>query len=229
MKAALDHPSDSPLRHAASRATVTRLLPPRKALCRSRLGETFPAGSALPGYEPRVGDVVLLLEDDEGGHHIVGVLASLRVAETQPSQDAPSGARFDGPRFEHDPASGKTVLHAPGDLELHAARGSIRWIAKEVDVTAAHTRWQSDRMEIVARTLTTAAERSTTLVGILETRATRVIERAKTAYREVEDLAQTRAGRIRQIAETTWQVLGKRTLIKAEEDVKIRGEKIHLA
>ena len=47
-------------------------------------------------------------------------------------------------------------------------------------------------------------------------------------YRDATELSQTRAGRMRMVAETTFHILGKRTLIKAEEDVKLKGEKIHL-
>ncbi|MCC7537200.1 MAG: DUF3540 domain-containing protein [Deltaproteobacteria bacterium] len=219
MEAVIDPTTDLAPASAATRATVTRVSGP-SVQCRTRFGASHSAHVALPAYTPRVGDTVLLLADDEGAHHVVGVLASLRAV-----RDAGSHA----PAFVYDEATGKTVFSAPGDLELVAPRGTVRLAAREVEVTAARSRWQSDRMEVVARTLSTVAERSTAVIGILDTRATRILEKARVAYREVEDLAQTRAGRIRQIAESTWQVLGKRALVKAEEDVKIQGEKIHLA
>jgi len=81
---------------------------------------------------------------------------------------------------------------------------------------------------VVARSLHTAVEHARQVAGVVELEANRVIERAKNVYREVEDLAQTRAGRIRVVALNTFHLLGKRTFLKAEEDMKIRGEKIHL-
>jgi hypothetical protein len=55
-----------------------------------------------------------------------------------------------------------------------------------------------------------------------------VVERVKNAYREVEELAQTRAGRVRVVARAAMHLISGRTVIKAEQDVKVKGEKIHL-
>ena len=59
--------------------------------------------------------------------------------------------------------------------------------------------------------------------------ARRIVERAKATYRDAEDLAQTRAGRVRTVVETTFHVLAGTAIVKAEEDVKLKGKKIHLA
>ncbi len=56
----------------------------------------------------------------------------------------------------------------------------------------------------------------------------RIVERAKEAWRETEGLSQTRAGRVRMVAEQTLHLLAERTTLKAREDVKVKGEKIYL-
>jgi hypothetical protein len=48
-------------------------------------------------------------------------------------------------------------------------------------------------------------------------------------YRDVEGLSQTRAGRLRLVAEEALHLMGRRALVKAREDVKVKGEKIYLA
>ncbi len=65
-------------------------------------------------------------------------------------------------------------------------------------------------------------------VDVLETRATRVVTRAKNLYQQVEELAQTQAGRLRLVADGAFHLHARRALVKADEDVKLRGEKIHL-
>jgi hypothetical protein len=66
------------------------------------------------------------------------------------------------------------------------------------------------------------------VTGLLEHTATRMVARAKDLYTDIEELAQTRAGRIRLVAQENFHLLGKRTMLRAREDMKLRGEKIHL-
>ncbi len=133
--------------------------------------------------------------------------------------------------FEHRPAEGLTVISVPqGDLELRAPSGSVRVVAgKRVEVRAAEADVRVTEARLTARQLVSTVDRVREVVGVLETRAERVIERAKNVYRDVEELAQTRAGRVKIIAERTVHVLGQRALLRAREDVKIKGEKVHLA
>ena len=66
------------------------------------------------------------------------------------------------------------------------------------------------------------------LMERLDSAACTVIEKAKNIYKTVEELTQLRTGRMRTIVNTTWQVKSKKAFLKAEEDFKVKGEKIHL-
>jgi hypothetical protein len=44
----------------------------------------------------------------------------------------------------------------------------------------------------------------------------------------VKDLAQQRAGRVRTLVDGSYHVKSRTTLLSAEEDVKVQGERIHL-
>ena len=66
-------------------------------------------------------------------------------------------------------------------------------------------------------------------IGVAETRAGRIVERARNVYREVAELEQTRAGRVRTIARELYSVLAERATIKADDDLTLVGETIHLA
>ena len=148
--------------------------------------------------------------------------------------------------LEHDPERGKTVLHAPeGDLELRADHGSVTVVARDdvklhgkrrLDLSGATLGASAARVEalvgdvrVVGKSLRTAFETARHATGILEVQARRIVERAKATYRDAEDLAQTRAGRVRTVVETTFHVLAGTAIVKAEEDVKLKGKKIHLA
>ena len=100
-----------------------------------------------------------------------------------------------------DAEKGSAEIVAPkGDLSLSAPTGRIVLRAPEVSCEA----------------------------GKLEVNAERVVEHAKEAYREVEGLLQTRAGRCRQITKGAHQVLAKRIQIAAEEDAAVDGKRVLL-
>ena len=61
-----------------------------------------------------------------------------------------------------------------------------------------------------------------------ESAAVTVIEKMKNVYRTVEELTQLHTGRMRTIVDTTWHFKSKKAFLKAEDDFKIKGEKIYL-
>lgn len=66
------------------------------------------------------------------------------------------------------------------------------------------------------------------IVDKLETTASSIIEKTKNAYRTTENLNQVKAGRMRMLIHSTFHLKSKSAIIKAEDDVKVKGEKIHL-
>jgi len=55
-----------------------------------------------------------------------------------------------------------------------------------------------------------------------------VIEKLKNVYRSVEGLTQLRTGRMRTVVDTTYQFKSRKAFLKAEEEFKIKGDKIYL-
>jgi hypothetical protein len=201
-------------------------------------GASASARLAAAGYvRPAAGDAVLVAGDDRE-RFVVGVLSATRAqivtrggvaAEVETRGEAETLRVTDATGrviFEHRASEGVTVISVPhGDLELRAPNGSIRLQAgKRVEVRAP----EAD-VKVGEARVTSTIDRVRQVVGVLETRAERVIERARNVYRDAEELSQTRAGRIKIIAEKTVHVLGQHTLFKAREDVKIKGEKVYLA
>ena len=65
-------------------------------------------------------------------------------------------------------------------------------------------------------------------VDRLESIAGSVIAKARNIYQTVEELSQVRAGRMRTMVARTFHFKSKKAFVKAEEDYKIKAEKIHL-
>jgi hypothetical protein len=64
--------------------------------------------------------------------------------------------------------------------------------------------------------------------GKLELTAERIVERASSVYREIEDVVQTRAGRVRTVVTGLYQLFGKRVAVRSEEDASIDGQRVLL-
>jgi hypothetical protein len=125
--------------------------------------------------------------------------------------------------FEYDPAAEKARINVArgclelstedGDITLRSARDvrisgrTLEMDGKELNFRATSSRWIVDRMETLAGTL---------------------VEKARNAYRTVEQLAQLKTGRMRTLVDQTFQFKSRRAFLKSEEDFKIKGEKIHL-
>ncbi len=214
--------------------------------------DAFGAASArvaAPGYRPRVGDAVLVGSTADGARFVVGVLRALR--EVPDALVAEDGSRAtiesdeEGPAlrvrdaagrlvFEHRP--GRSVVHAPeGDLELAAegritltAGESVRVESPELTATAKRARVDVEDASLVVGTLRTVAQRVRERAVTIERQAERVLLRAREVYREVDELDQTRAGRLRLVAERAFSLLSEEATLKARDAVKIKGEKIYL-
>jgi hypothetical protein len=140
----------------------------------------------------------------ESGHDVSMIGRTVRVATTHVSPDA----------------------RVPSvTVDARAAR--IEGPVVEVDATRADVSVAQARL--VAKAVATTADQVKTVAGIVETQADRIVERARNVYRDVAELAQTRAGQLRLFARETIQLLGRRAHVKAKEDVKVKGEKIYLA
>lgn len=126
-------------------------------------------------------------------------------------------------------------VRSDGPIDLGAGASALRLDDDRAGLKAPLLTTESERVEVktkearlVIGTLRTAVHRLREQVEHVERRAGRVVEHAREVYREVEGLDQTRAGRLRLVAEKALYAIGGQTLIKAREDVKIKGEKVYL-
>ena len=215
-------------------------------------GDMISATLAVSGeYSPREGDRVLVARGQNDAF-VIGVLAALRPVrdEVQTEDGAVAKVDADGRRlqvfnpqgqliFEHRPEQECTVLNIPtGNLRLRTASGSIELDSAEdirlnardeLRVRSVRSRLELGDAEIIGKTIQATATRVRQVVEVAELHAGRVLQKAQNIFRDVQQLEQTRVGRLRMIARGTAQIMSKRAVLKAEEDVSIKGEKIFLA
>jgi hypothetical protein len=139
--------------------------------------------------------------------------------------------------------SGSLALAAPnGDIEL-AAGGTVRCRGSAVELDASESaRLTSNELRIGAREadvgiaelryagdrLRAKLDQAKLTLGRLETVTERLFERAKKVFRQVEDLHQLKAGRLRTMVERSYVLRSGHADIAATDHVKIDGKQIHL-
>ena len=100
--------------------------------------------------------------------------------------------------------------------------------SNNIGLKAKSAKLEIEHSQLEGKTFKGVLDRSKLLVGKIETVAIRIMERAKNVYRQVEELQQTRANRVRTLVEGSYQLDSETTYIKSKKNVNIDGERIHL-
>jgi hypothetical protein len=194
---------------------------------------------------PRPGDRVVLVFEPGGDAYVVGIVGDSADA-------APTRLALPDGDLELCAERGKITLRARDGVEIDSSSVSVRAEREVVlDSAGGRSRLSLDgdaaelraglleakaaRLRVLAEEVTAVAVRADTHVealrqklGSVETEAGRVVERAKSFYQTVEDIAQTRAGRLRLVAEGSLHALADRAQLTARKVFRINGDRIHL-
>ena len=111
---------------------------------------------------------------------------------------------------------------------LDLGRGVAALQSGEIKVTAGRADVLVRESTYRGELLTVTVKRAKQVFEKLETVAIRILERATDVYRNVENLQQVKAGRMRVLVKAACHIKGGRTSIRADDDVKIGGRRIHL-
>ncbi len=146
--------------------------------------------------------------------------------------------------FEYDEATGKARVNMPsGDLEFVTENGNISFQSgRDILFHGRHLDMNSHEFRLSAQKgalqIEEAAYAGKKFMGNirhviliaerLETAAQTMIEKAKNLFQSVEELSQLKTGRMRTLVKKTFHFKANKAFVKAEEDYKIRAEKIHL-
>ncbi|MDH5257143.1 MAG: DUF3540 domain-containing protein [Gammaproteobacteria bacterium] len=125
--------------------------------------------------------------------------------------------------FEYNPVSKQSTVNLPeGDFSLNVKNGNILLNAgKTVEIN-------SDTLNLTSKKLNIKSFIADMVLGRLETTTDTLVENAKNVYRTVKELTQLRTGRNRTFVEETYQLNADKVLLKSENDVKVKADKIHL-
>ena len=173
---------------------------------------------------PVCGDSVIVVGEDLQTSYIIGHISSSPQSQFHLNIDT-------------DRASGKSVLTVPeGDLELVSAKGCIRLRAgKEIDMVSQNLQVKASKADInfidsqfQGMRLSASIAQAKMFLGKLQITAGRLIEKAKNVYRQIENLNQLKAGRMRTLVNGSYHLKSDTINQKADGEVRIDGDKINL-
>lgn len=217
------------------------------------LGELYIVGVLLAAKGPTISTREGVIASVEGSSIAIRDASGALAVE----YDAAAGtARVAAPRGDLTLAApkGKVVVEAATDIELRAQRdvlhraarriaceagssaepgfvverAAVRVTTNALNVTSERASLHTTEGHVIAERIETTAAQIVSTVGRMEVRAERLIERAKDAYREVDGLLQTRAGRARSLIREAYQLVSERTSLVSKKETSIDGERVLL-
>lgn len=121
--------------------------------------------------------------------------------------------------------SGK-LSHVHSSLTLGQQKAQLR--GSNVAITAQKGDFAIAKALIRSRRLAAKIDRARINTDDIEIIATTIRQKAKDAVQNVENLLQVNAGRMRTFVRGLYNLKGERTYLKADKDMKLKGDKIHL-
>ena len=182
--------------------------------------------------EPRDAAGRLLLRYADGAAEIVAATGDLRLAAPAGAVhiDAATDVCISAARdVTVEPARTATVQVQGEDMaRLAVDRKAVRARADEVAVVARRSRLATGEATVLARAIATTATSVATHVERYELSTRKLVERSRTAFRQVEGLLQTKAGRTRPLVQGVHALFSKRTVMVSDKDTSIDGSKVLL-
>ena len=165
--------------------------------------------------EPIVGDLVQLTSAERDAW-VVAVL----------ERDGGSGVLAWEGDLEVKLPRGRFVVAAAKGIEL-ASNERVGVVAREVEVMARTAAFLVEGLSYAGTVVRAEIEQVKVVATAIETKAERLLQRVKRAYRFAED-EQLRAERIDYVAKANMSLRGENTMMTAEKLVKLDGDQIHV-
>lgn len=112
--------------------------------------------------------------------------------------------------------------------QLRLGASAIEVETERLDLKTGVGRFVADQVNVLAHRITTTATAVSQNVERFELTATQIVERARDTFRDVSDLSQTRAGRVRTIVQDLYALYSKRTAMQSTEETSVDGSKVLL-
>jgi hypothetical protein len=119
-------------------------------------------------------------------------------------------------------------VEADRGTTLVADRERLAFRSEKLEATAEHAELAVENAKFSGARWSLAVESLAIAVDALETTARSVVEKAQNVYRQVAELLQVQAGRLRHLVAGAYHLKSEDAYVKTEKDFKVQAEQIHL-
>lgn len=165
--------------------------------------------------QPCPGDRVLFCREPDGRAYVLSVLER---EKTDAALSLPGNVTLSAPE-------GTLSLAARDGLNL-ATPGETALASASLSVAAGQAEISLEKTTIVSKILDAHIDALRLVGRTVEHVAERIRQRFARSFRQVDELDQTRAGQVDCKADKVMNLRGKYTVVTAEKDVRVDGEKI---
>jgi|GEM_PF-1717091 len=100
--------------------------------------------------------------------------------------------------------------------------------SESLNIKSAQSKLELDEVDYMGKKLVTRVSRAKLNWGRVETFVDTLIQKARTSFTTVEELNQTKAGRMRMLVVGAFRLKAKRAKLKTQKNIDIDGERINL-
>jgi len=123
-----------------------------------------------------------------------------------------------------------SVQDLSGDVQsfLSLGKHQMKLSSSDLRMTAGRGHLFFKELNLSGKKLISNLVQATIIVDKLETTAQSIINKTKNIFQTVENLSQLKTGRLKTLVKSTYHLKSRKSILKSENDFKIKAEKIDL-
>ncbi|HHJ17840.1 MAG TPA: DUF3540 domain-containing protein [Gammaproteobacteria bacterium] len=183
-------------------------------------------GGRILAVHNKRGELIFEYDPDSDRSRVIMASGGLDVAAPQGDIRFSAGGRIQLESRCVEMLAGGTAGTQESRLSLGQFRTELH--SASLDIKSARSRLELDEVDYVGKQLSSRVSRGKLHWGRLETLVDTLIQKARTSFTSVEELSQTRAGRMRMLVAGAFRLKAQRAKLKTDKNVDIDGERINL-
>jgi len=183
-------------------------------------------GSRILAVHDKRGELIFEYDPDSDRSRVIMGSGSLDVDAPQGDIRFSAGGRIELASRCVEMIANETAGAAESRFSLGQFRTELQ--SASLNIKYAQNKLELDEVDYLGKKLVTRVSRAKLSWGRVETLVDTLIQKARTSFTTVEELSQTKAGRMRMLVSGAFRLKAERAKLKTDKNIDIDGERINL-